>query len=159
MIARNSIQWLRDLDKRWQRTRKYERRRILIDSRTAMNYVTVAPIVDGLQKDPRIEIYLTASEASERIPQVYASASPTHRQIKPKAAAFLHFDAYLTADFLWAKLLRGTRRVHTFHGVAGKFRTVYDSPINSMRGWNRLFFINKLRLQNFIDTGAIDPSS
>src|ERR1051325_908572 len=28
-----------------------------------------------------------------------------------------------------------------------------------MRGWDRLFFINNLRLQNFIDTGAIDPSS
>jgi CDP-glycerol glycerophosphotransferase (TagB/SpsB family) len=65
----------------------------------------------------------------------------------------------LTADFLWARLPRGTRRVQTFHGVAGKYRTVYDSPADSMRGWDRLFFINKRRLQNFIDTGAVDADS
>jgi CDP-glycerol:poly(glycerophosphate) glycerophosphotransferase len=159
MIGRNSIEWLRGLDKRWQRTRNREIRRILIDSRTAMNYATVAPIIEGLQKDPRIEIYLTASEASDRIPEIYASALSNQQLIKPAAAAFVHFDAYLTADFLWARLLRGVRRVQTFHGVAGKFRTVYDSPAESMRGWDRLFFINNLRLQNFIDTGAIDASS
>jgi CDP-glycerol glycerophosphotransferase len=28
-----------------------------------------------------------------------------------------------------------------------------------MRGWDRLFFINKRRLQNFIDTGAVDADS
>jgi hypothetical protein len=159
MIARNSIEWLRGLDKRWQRTRNSEKRRILIDSRTAMNFATVAPIVEGLQCDPRIDIYLTASEGPDKIPQIYASASPNHQPIGPTAAAFVHFDAYLTADFLWTKLPRGARRVQTFHGVAGKFRTVYDSPSKSMRGWDRLFFINSLRLQNFIETGAIDASS
>jgi CDP-glycerol glycerophosphotransferase len=71
----------------------------------------------------------------------------------------MHFEAYLTADFLWARLPRGTRRVQTFHGVAGKYRTVYDSPADSMRGWDRLFFINKRRLQNFVDTGAVDADS
>ena len=159
MIARNSIEWLRGLDKRWQRTRNCETRRILIDSRTAMNYATLAPIVEGLQRDSRIEIYFTASETPDRIPDVYASATASHQLIRPAAAAFVHFDAYLTADFLWAKLPRGACRVQTFHGVAGKFRTVYDSPSSSMREWDRLFFINRLRLNNFIETGAIDASS
>ena len=124
-----------------------------------MNFATVAPIVDRLQHDPRIKMYLTTSETPDRTADVYASASPAHQRIRPSAAALLHFDAYLTADFLWARLPRGTRRVQTFHGVAGKFRTVYDSPVNSMRGWDRLFFINALRLQNFIDIGAIDADS
>jgi hypothetical protein len=159
MIARNSIEWLRGLDKRWQRTRNHEKRRILIDSRTAMNYATVAPVVEQLQKDPRVEIYLTASETPEQVAEIYGAASPAHNRIRPAAAAFVYFDAYLTADFLWAKLPRGTRRVQTFHGVAGKFRTVYDSPTKSMRNWDRLFFINQLRLQNFVDIGAIDASS
>lgn len=159
MISRNSIEWLRGLDKRWQRSRAAEKRRILVDSRTAMNYATVAPIVEGLQKDPRVEMFFTASESPDLLKQIYADARPPHQLIRPKSAALMHFDAYLTADFLWARLPRGTRRVQTFHGVAGKYRTVYDSPADSMRGWDRLFFINKRRLQNFIERGAIDADS
>jgi len=159
MKARNYIEWLRGLDKRWQRNRDGERRQILVDSRTAMNYATVAPIVERLQKDPRVNVYLTASESPHLLKQIYADARPPNRHVKSKSAALMHFDAYLTADFLWARLPRGTRRVQTFHGVAGKYRTVYDSPADSMRGWDRLFFINKRRLQNFVDTGAVDADS
>jgi CDP-glycerol glycerophosphotransferase (TagB/SpsB family) len=159
MSSRNYIEWLRGLDKRWQRNRGGERRRILVDGRTAMNYATVAPVVERLQKDPRIQIFFTASESPNQLREIYADARPPHQLIKPKNAALMHFDAYLTADFLWARLPRGTRRVQTFHGVAGKYRAVYDSPADSMRGWDRLFFINKRRLQNFIDTGAVDADS
>lgn len=159
MISRNSIEWLRGLDKRFQRIRDAEKRRVLVDSRTAMNYATVAPIVEGLQKDPRVEVFLTATESPELLDKIYAEARQPYHLVRPKAAAFMQFDAYLTADFLWARLPRGTHRVQTFHGVAGKYRTVYDSPDQSMRAWHRLFFINKRRLQNFIDTGAIDADS
>jgi len=159
MISRNSIEWLRELDKRWQRSRVAERRQILVDGRTPMNYATVAPIVERLQRDSRVKIFFTASESPHLLEEIYAEARPPYQLIRPTAAALMHFDAYLTADFLWTKLPRGTRRVQTFHGVAGKYRTVYDSPANSMRGWDRLFFINKRRLQNFIEIGAIDPDS
>jgi CDP-glycerol:poly(glycerophosphate) glycerophosphotransferase len=159
MISRSSIEWLRGLDKRFQRIRDAEKRRILVDSRTAMNYATVAPIVEGLQKDPRIELFLTATESPELLDKIYADARQPYHFVRPKTAAFMQFDAYLTADFLWARLPRGTHRVQTFHGVAGKYRTVYDSPDKSMRAWHRLFFINKRRMQNFIDTGAIDADS
>ena len=124
-----------------------------------MNYATVAPIVRCLQRDPRIEIFFTASESPHLLNEIYAEAKQPYQFIRPKSAAFMLFDAYLTADFLWAKLLRGTRRVQTFHGVAGKYKSVYDSPAESMRGWYRLFFINERRLQNFIDAGAIDRDS
>lgn len=124
-----------------------------------MNYATVAPVVEGLQKDSRVKIFFTASESPQSLGEIYADARPPYQLVSPKTAALMHFDAYLTADFLWARLPRGTRRVQTFHGVAGKYRTVYDSPADSMRGWYRLFFINKRRLQNFIDTGAIDADS
>lgn len=159
MNSRDYIEWLRGLDKRWQRNRGGERRQILVDGRTAMNYATVAPIVERLQKDPRVNVFFTASESPDLLKVIYADARPPHKHVKPKTAALMHFDAYLTADFLWARLPRGTRRVQTFHGVAGKYRTVYDSPADSMRGWDRLFFINKRRLQNFIDTGAVDADS
>lgn len=159
MSGRDYIEWLRGLDKRWQRNRGGDRRQILVDGRTAMNYATVAPIVERLQKDPRVKVFFTASESPHLLKEIYAEARPPHQLVKPKTAALMHFDAYLTADFLWARLPRGTRRVQTFHGVAGKYRTVYDSPADSMRGWDRLFFINKRRLQNFIDTGAVDADS
>src|SRR5947207_5640824 len=159
MTSSNSIEWLRGLDKRWQRSRDAESRQVLVDGRTAMNYATVAPIVEGLQKDARVKIFFTASESPHLLEQIYADVHQPYELIKPKSAALMQFDAYLTADFLWARLPRGTRRVQTFHGVAGKYRTVYDSPADSMRGWYRLFFINQRRLQNFIDIGAIDEDS
>jgi CDP-glycerol glycerophosphotransferase (TagB/SpsB family) len=71
----------------------------------------------------------------------------------------MKFDAYITADLLWVKLPRGTRRIFTFHGVAGKYGNVYDSPDSSMRDWDRLFFINQRRMRNFVASGAIDPES
>ena len=69
------------------------------------------------------------------------------------------FDAYIAADLVWARLPRGTRRVQMFHGVAGKWHRVYDRPDTSMRQWDRLFFINRKRLQNYIVSGAVERGS
>ena len=149
----------RKIDKQWQRWRSPDRRRLLVNARTAMNYSTIAPIVERLQPDPRVEFYFTASENPELTEQIYAEAVQPFKFITPRQASLTRFDVYLAADFLWVNLPRGARRVQTFHGVAGKYRTVYDSPSESMRGWDRLFFINQRRLQHFIDSGAIDAGS
>src|SRR5215510_6203894 len=124
-----------------------------------MNYSTISPIVERMQPDERLEFYFTASENPALTEQIYAEARQPFKFITPLQASFTRFDVYLAADFLWVKLPRGARRVQTFHGVAGKYRTVYDSPSESMRDWDRLFFINKRRLQHFIDCGAIDEGS
>src|SRR5687768_1216678 len=149
----------REIDKQWQRWRSPDRRRLLVNARTAMNYSTLSPIVESLQSDPRLEFYFTASENPAKQNQIYAEAVTPLKFITPFQASLTRFDVYLAADFLWVKLPRGARRVQTFHGVAGKYRTVYDSPDHSMRDWDRLFFINKRRLQHFIDCGAIDANS
>lgn len=149
----------RKFDKQWQRWRSPDRRRLLVNARTAMNYSTISPIVERMQPDTRLEFYFTASENPSLTKQIYADAVQPFKFITPIQASFTRFDVYLAADFLWVKLPRGARRVQTFHGVAGKYRTVYDSPSNSMRDWDRLFFINKRRLQHFIDCGAIDANS
>ena len=149
----------REIDKQWQRWRSPDRRRLLVNARTAMNYATVAPIVQSLQRDSRLDFYFTASENPEKQAEIFAEASGPFKFITPLQASLTRFDVYLAADFLWMALPRGARRVQTFHGVAGKYRTVYDSPSNSMREWDRLFFINKRRLQHFIDCGAIDENS
>jgi CDP-glycerol glycerophosphotransferase (TagB/SpsB family) len=149
----------REIDKQWQRWRSPDRRRLLVNARTAMNYSTLSPIVERLQRDPRLDFYFTSSEKPENHSEIFAEAVAPFQFITPFQASLTRFDVYLAADFLWMNLPRGARRVQTFHGVAGKYRTVYDSPSDSMRVWDRLFFINKRRLQHFIDSGAIDENS
>ena len=148
----------RDADKRFERWRK-PGRAVLVNARTPMNYAVVRPIHDKLKSDERITFYFTASEQPSLAREIYSEAGKDARLISPLRASFMKFDAYITADLLWVKLPRGTRRIFTFHGVAGKYGHVYDSPADSMRDWDRLFFINRRRMRNFVSSGAIDPES
>jgi hypothetical protein len=159
MSLKRLITTARSFDKQWQRGRSPDRRRLLVNARTAMNYATIAPIVERLQGDERMEFYFAASEKPELTKSIYADALEPFKFVTPFQASFVRFDVYLAADFLWMKLPRGARRVQTFHGVAGKYRAVYDSPSESMRSWDRLFFINERRLRHFIECGAIDEAS
>jgi hypothetical protein len=159
MSLKRVITNCREIDKQLQRWRSPERRRLLVNARTAMNYSTIASIVERLQRDQRLQFYFTASENPSQTSEIYAEAVQPFKFVPPLQASLKRFDVYLVADFLWVNLPRGTRRVQTFHGVAGKYRTVYDSPSHSMRDWDRLFFINKRRLQHFIESGAISANS
>ena len=159
MSLKRVISTARGIDKQLQRWRAPERRRLLVNARTAMNFATTAPIVERLQRDERVEVYFTSSEDPEKVESIFADAVPPFEFVTPGQASLMQVDVYLAADFLWMQLPRGARRVQTFHGVAGKYRTVYDSPSESMRSWDRLFFINKRRMQHFIDSGAIDEGS
>lgn len=159
MSLKRVISTARDIDLRFQRWRALDRRRLLINARTPMNYATVAPIVERMQRDERCEFFFTSSEKPEVTESVYVDAQQPFELVTPARASLMQFDVYLAADFLWMKLPRGARRVQTFHGVAGKYRTVYDSPSESMRAWDRLFFINERRLRHFIDSGAIEEGS
>jgi CDP-glycerol glycerophosphotransferase (TagB/SpsB family) len=67
------------------------------------------------------------------------------------------FDAYLTSDFMWLRLVFPTCRIQMFHGVGGKYG--FDAPAESMRAWHRLFFVNRRRLDNCVKAGAIDADS
>jgi hypothetical protein len=159
MNLKRVISTARSIDKQLQRWRSPGRRRLLVNARTAMNYATIAPIVERLQRDERLEFYFAASENPTLTESIYADAVQPFKLTTPLQASATQFDVYLASDFLWMKLPRGARRVQTFHGVAGKYRTVYDSPAESMRSWDRLFFINERRLHHFIESGAIDEDS
>jgi hypothetical protein len=159
MSLKRVISAARGIDKQWQRWRSPDRRRLLVNARTAMNYSTIAPIVERLQREPRLQFYFTSSESPAQAETIYADAVQPFEFVTPLQASLIQFDVYLAADFLWMKLPRGARRVQTFHGVAGKYRTVYDSPSESMRSWDRLFFINERRLRHFVECGAIDEGS
>ena len=132
-------------------------KQILVDARTAVNYEMVAPVVAAMSGDSRVRFAFTASEDRERLNAIYRDAAPGTRLIGPGRAAFHKWDAYLTSDFMWATLPRGTSRIQMFHGVGGKYG--FDAPTESMRQWDRLFFVNERRLHNFVAAGAIDPDS
>ena len=132
-------------------------RQVLIDGRTAMNFEMVAPIVRALSSDDRIQFSCTASEDPDRLADIYQHAPATITRISPRRAALTKWAAYLTSDFTWATLPRGTARVQIFHGVAGKYD--FDAPTESMRGWDRLFFVNQRRLSNFVKSGVIVEGS
>jgi hypothetical protein len=155
---RFALNLAREADRRLAHWRS-DARTVLVNSRTAMNYAIVRPICEAMRDDRRVRFYFTSSEQPAKLDEVYREAHSQAHLIHPRRAMLKRFDAYLTADLLWPRLLRGTRRIMMFHGVAGKYANVYDSPDRSMRDWDRLFFINEPRLQNFIKSGAIDGDS
>jgi CDP-glycerol glycerophosphotransferase (TagB/SpsB family) len=133
-----------------------DRRTILVDARTPVNFTMVRPVVQAMAHDPRLAFFFTASEEPAKLQQIYKEANGI-RTIHPARAALRRFDAYVASDFMWASLPRGTRRVQVFHGVGGKYG--FDAPSTSMREWDRLFFVNQRRLRNFVRSGAIDADS
>jgi len=137
-------------------TRRSDRRRILFNARTPMNYAMVAPIHRAMSADPRVEFYFTATEAPNRVGEILSEAAPGARVITPRRASLMRFDAYVAADLVWLTLPRGAPRVQMFHGVGGKYAHDYDRPTTSMRHWDRHFFVNARRMRNFIAAGAID---
>ena len=149
----------RRLDVRWQRALWPEVRTVVFDARSAMEYGMMAPVHRQLLTDPRVQSALMSSARPERASQIFREAPPHTPVLSPREAMVRRFDAYVAADFVWAALPRGTCRVQMFHGVAGKFSREYDRPDTSMRQWDRLFFINRRRLQNYISSGAIDGAS
>jgi hypothetical protein len=149
----------RRLDVRWQRALWPEVRTVVFDARSAMEYGMMAPVHRQLLTDPRVQSALMSSARPERVSQIFREAPPQTPVLSPREAMMRRFDAYVAADFVWAALPRGACRVQMFHGVAGKFSREYDRPDTSMRQWDRLFFINRRRLQNYISSGAIDGAS
>jgi len=159
MKLRPIVRWARSLDSRWQRLRNRDYRLVLIDAGLPMEFSMIAPIYSRLQNDPRIKVFFTSTIRRNAASGTFAEAAGDTEIITPRRAALMKFDAYLAADFIWATLPRGTKRIQTFHGVAGKYGNVYDRPERSLREWDRLFFINQRRLNNFVAAGAIDADS
>ena len=124
-----------------------------------MNYVVVAPVYERMSSDSRVKFYFATSPGAAREADIYREAKPDVKVIAPARAKWMKFDAYVAADFIWLSLPRGTRRVQIFHGVAGKYANIYDMPDQSARHWDRLFFINRRRMLNFVRAGAIDADS
>lgn len=159
MIFNRAVHWARTLDSRWQRTWNSERRRVLINAALPMEYAMIEPVYKRMRGDNRVEFYFTSTTNPSEMQHIFADPDGTVRTISPAQTKWMKFDAYLAADYIWAALPRGTRRVQFFHGVAGKYADRYDRPQHSMREWDRFFFINRKRMNNFVASGAIQLDS
>lgn len=151
--------FVQDWDMKLHRWREPDVRHVLVCVRAPMNYVMMAPVCRRMAQDLRVQFYFTATPDVSRPADVYRETDEGLRVINLRDAKLMKFDAFLAADFIWVSIPRGTRRVQMFHGVAGKYTNVYDTPEESVRGWDRLFFINQRRLRNFIRSGALDADS
>ncbi len=132
-------------------------KRILVDARTAVHYTMFAPVHAAMAGDPRVSFSLVASEEPARAREIFQEAGPHGRITTRLRATATKFDAYITSDFMWMPLLFKTCRIQMFHGVGGKYG--FDAPTESMRVWQRLFFVNRRRLANCVAAGAIDADS
>jgi CDP-glycerol glycerophosphotransferase (TagB/SpsB family) len=132
-------------------------RRILVDGRTAVNYAMFAPVHDAMRADPRIRFSFIASENAAQARQIFSGAATGARIVGPYTAALTPFDAYVTSDFTWTRLLHPACRIQMFHGVGGKYG--FDAPTERLDAWHRLFFVNERRLRNCVAAGAIDADS
>ena len=150
---------VQECDTKLQRLISPDVRRVLVYVRAPMNYIVMEPVWKRMAADRRVKFYFTTSPGASRESEVYSEADNAINVISAQQARLMKFDACLAADFIWMSLPRGTRRVQMFHGVAGKYANVYDTPERSARGWDRLFFINRRRLRNFVRSGAIDENS
>src|SRR5438552_994038 len=132
-------------------------RRILFNARTPVHYAMFAPVHAAMASDVRVQFSFVASEEPRRAAAIYRDAGADARVIGPGRAALEKFDAYVTSDFMWTPLLFKTCRIQMFHGVGGKYG--FDAPTESMRDWQRLFFVNRRRLTNCVANGALDANS
>jgi CDP-glycerol glycerophosphotransferase (TagB/SpsB family) len=134
------------------------KRRILVDARTPVNYSMFAPVHTAMEDDARVQFCFVASEEPAKAASIFHDAGPNARIVSPAAAALMKFDAYLTSDFTWTRLIHRTCRIQMFHGVGGKYG--FDAPTKkSLEPWHRLFFVNRRRLNNCIASGALDADS
>ncbi len=153
------VRAVREFDARWHRRQWPDVRTVVFDARTPMEYGMMAPVHRRLIRDARVRSWVMSSPRPDAAGEIFRDAPRGTSVLRPGQALLNRFDAYVAADILWATIPRGTPRVQMFHGVAGKWSHVYDRPTSSMRRWDRLFFINRRRLENYVASGAIDGSS
>ncbi|HEX7128351.1 MAG TPA: CDP-glycerol glycerophosphotransferase family protein [Thermodesulfobacteriota bacterium] len=129
-------------------------KRILFDARTPMNYVMWRPVASRLAADARIEQWHMAGEEPGRPYALYEQVGVRHRIISRLEAQLMRFDLYVCADFVATWLKRRVRRVHIFHGVAGKYGL--DTPDPSIGRFDAYFFVNRDRLRRYRAAGLAD---
>jgi len=136
-------------------------RRVLFEAASPLSLAVFRPVLERLQGDSRLEFWFTTSDSSWDADQIFRAAGIGERVITPSRARWMKFDGYINTDFsnmTW--LNRRVRRVHLFHGVAGKYGL--DAPVRlapTVGSFDRLLFPNEDRLQKYKQAGLVDEHS
>lgn len=136
------------------------RRRVVIDARTPMNFGVLAPVAERLLHDRRIAVVFTADGPSAS--RAAVTAAGLRFAVQPRRAVkWRRVDLCVTAD-PWdpIPLRRCRRRVNFFHGMAGKYGL--DAPGQLLAGFgdfDRVAFINRDRMERYLDAGVVRPAA
>jgi CDP-Glycerol:Poly(glycerophosphate) glycerophosphotransferase len=136
-------------------------RRVLFEAASPMSLAVFRPVYERLRRDPRIEFWFTTSDDSWDAEHIFGAAGIAEHVTSPDALRWRKFDAYVNTDFwntTW--LPRRVRRIHLFHGVAGKYDL--DAPVRIapvVATFDRLLFPNRDRLVRYVEAGLIDVDS
>ena len=133
-------------------------RQVMFEAANPMLFNVFRPVYARLSADPRIAITLVPHGREFGAADIFAGASGRDRIVPARLAAWMKPDVYINTD-LWSMtwLRRRTRRVHLFHGVAGKYGL--DAPVElaaAVRGFDRILFPNRDRLERYIAAGLVD---
>jgi glycosyltransferase involved in cell wall biosynthesis len=135
--------------------------RILFEAASPMSLAVFGPAFRQLARDPRLEFWFTSSDRTWGPRSIFGPAGLSERVVEASSVRWAKFDGYINTDFwdmTW--LRRRTRRVHFFHGVAGKYGL--DAPVRIapvVATFDRLLFPNRDRLRRYAEAGLIDPDS
>lgn len=133
-------------------------RRVLFQAASPMSFVIFRPVYEKLRHDARLEFWFTSAGSTWDAFQLYEVFGMRDHIVPTAKATWMKVDACINADFwdtTW--LRRRTRRVHLFHGVAGKYGL--DAPIDLapiITAYDRLLFPNDDRLQRYAEAGLVD---
>lgn len=154
---RRVIAGLHELDSAlstWGQSRK----RLMFEAVSPMSVTVFRPLYERLRKDSRLELWFTTPSGSVwQSEDVFAPAGITENVVPPARAAWMKVDAYINTDFwdmTW--LRRRTRRIHLFHGVAGKYGL--DAPVDlapTIAAFDCLMFPNGDRRRRYVEAGLL----
>jgi CDP-glycerol glycerophosphotransferase len=140
---------------------RHRRTRVLFEAASPVSVSVFRPMLARLCGDPRLEFWFTTCDRAWRPGAIFGGIDTEDRVILPSKARWMKFDAYVNTDFwnmTW--LPRRTRRMHLFHGVAGKYgldAPTRIAPVVSV--FDRILFANRDRMERYIQAGLVDPSS
>jgi hypothetical protein len=137
------------------------RLRVLFEAASPLSVAVFRPVYERLRQDSRLQFWFTASDESWSARETFATGGIYDRILSSAEVRWMKFDAYINTDFwnmTW--LRRRTRRIHLFHGVAGKYGL--DAPVEIapvVAAFDRLIFANEDRLARYVEAGMVDRES
>jgi glycosyltransferase involved in cell wall biosynthesis len=141
----------------WRRGPK----RILFEATSPLSMAVFQPVFERLRRDERLEFWFTAKDAGWEIDKIFSRAGISDRVVTRDFVRSQKFHSYINTDFwnmTW--LPRRTKRLHLFHGLAGKYDL--DAPTQIapvVATFDRLMFANLDRLHRYAEAGLVDPES